>query len=253
MKITPLHTSKIEAGATTIGAVLDTAFTTLPERSVVVVTSKIIALCDNRVALIAGTDREALIRQQSSWYHDPPADTQFRYHFTISQNTLIPAAGIDISNGNGYYVLWPANAVASANHIRRHLTKRFGVKALGVIVTDSTISLSRWGTQGIAIGHSGFKAVNSYIGQPDLFGQTLQLSQANLAGGLAAAAVVVMGEGAEQTPLALIENPPNLEFHARDCTPEELKAYYVSPLQDEPFMPCFTAVQWRRGGQPINS
>lgn len=245
MIVTPI-TTPIVAPGDSLTAILDRALPTLPPRSIVVVTSKIVALCENQTVPLDGTDRWELICAQSELYHHTTNDQP--YHFTIAQNTLIPAAGIDVSNGNGKYILWPRNAVASANTLRRHLAERANQGAVGVIITDSTIGLSRWGTLGIAIGHSGFEAVRDYLGETDLFGRPLLLSQSNLAGGLAAAAVAVMGEGAECTPLALIEDLPFITFNNRDTTAENIKHYYVSPLEDRPFMPFFTSQTWHRGG-----
>lgn len=256
MKITAIRTPKVLPGVQQLTELLDATLPPLRENTVVAVTSKIVALCENRVVPIEGTNREQLIHAEAEYYYDAQVPyTDRTYHFTITQNTLIPASGIDASNSNGNYVLWPADPIASASTIRRHLIAKHHLRHLGVIITDSTIGLSRWGTLGITIGHSGFAATKNYIGQPDLFGRTLQLSQANVAGGLAAAAVLAMGEGAEQTPLALIENPPGTQFQDHDPAPEDQAAYYISPLNDEPFRPFFSHIPWRPGGKfqpPLN-
>lgn len=59
---------------------------------------------------------------------------------------------------------------------------------------------------GVALGYAGFAPLKNYIGTPDLFGRKLQHTQANLVNALAVSAVLVMGEGAERRPLAVIEN-----------------------------------------------
>lgn len=251
MLVTPIKTDKVTAKALGIDELLDHHLTAFAEDSILVVTSKVVSLCEGAV-LPAGHDKAArneLIKQQADMYHEPAMTQEgFMYHFTIKHNTLIPASGIDESNGDGHYILWPKDPIASANHIRAYVRKRFGVKRAGVIITDSTIGLSRWGTLGITIGHSGFAAIKSYIGTPDLFGRILKLSKANVAGGLASAAVLAMGEGAEQTPIAVISDVPFVEFQDADPTSEEIATYYVSPLQDEPFMPFFREDEWQKGG-----
>lgn len=249
MIIKAVTTPKVLPHATTIDSIIEGAVSRLEERSIVVVTSKIVSLCENRVVPMHKANRDELIRSEADLYYKPVEGAGYGYNFTISCNTLIPAAGIDSSNGNGNYILWPKDPQASANAIRRYAAKRFGVKEVGVIITDSTIGLSRWGTLGIAIAHSGFVPIKDYIGQEDLFGRQLALSQANIAGGLASAAVVVMGEGSEQTPIAIIEDVPFVDFASSDPAPEELSGYYISPLEDEPFMPFFNMVQWHRGGR----
>ena len=128
------------------------------------------------------------------------------------------------------------------------MQERFKVNHVGVIITDSTCTPLRWGTTGIALAHSGFIAIHDYIGRPDLFGRPLEVSKANISGGLAAAAVVAMGEGAEQTPLCLIEDATFVVFQDSDPTDDELKSLYI-PIEDDLFAPFLTSVAWERGGK----
>ena len=249
MKVTPFRTPKILPGAITINDLLDDTLTEVTQRSIVVVTSKVLALCENNVVPIEGTDRVKLLQDEADLYYVVNPDGDHEYNFTIKQRTLIPASGIDTSNGDGNYILWPKDSIASANAIHAHLREKYGVDEVGVIITDSTIGLSRWGTLGIAIGHSGFEPVKNYIGQPDIFGRPMMLSKANIAGGLAAAAVFVMGEGAEQTPIAVIEDLPSVEFWKGEDGGNAAGIYYISPLDDDPFKPFFKAVTWKRGGK----
>jgi len=249
MIVKAIKTPKILPYTNTISSVIGAAITELKDGSILVVTSKIVSICENRVVPTDQADRDELIRRESDLYYKPNAELGQRYNFTIAHNTLIPASGIDSSNGNNNYILWPKDPQTSANSIRHYLKKHYGVNKIGVIITDSTIGLSRWGTLGIAIAHSGFSPINNYIGKEDLFGRELTLSKSNVAGGLASAAVVVMGEGSEQTPLAIIEDIPFVNFASSDPSPEKLSGYYVSPLKDEPFIPFFSAVEWHVGGR----
>jgi F420-0:gamma-glutamyl ligase len=233
-------------GAEALTALLDECVTIIAERSVLAITSKIVALCEGRVVALDDANRMQLIRREAEWYYEEDEATS-GYNFTIKQNTLIPASGIDLSNGDGHYVLWPADAGKTAQAVWRYLRERFGVRETGVIITDSTACVSRWGTLGIALGHCGFRAVKDYNGKPDLFGRPLTITQANVCGGLAAAAALAMGEGAEQTPLAVIEDLQMVEF-CEPGTPQH--PYYLSPLDDDLFRVFFRNVKWRRGGQP---
>jgi len=249
MILTAVKTRKVLPGALTLTDLLDESLGVLQERSIVVVTSKVVSICEGNVLPVEGADRDELVRSEAELYFGHESPEGHRYSFTIKQNTLIPASGIDESNGNGYYILWPKDSMASASAIRAHLMKRDGLTELGVLITDSTIGLSRWGTLGIAIAHCGFDPVKNYIGQPDIFGRTLTLSKANVAGGLAAAAVMVMGEGAEQTPLAVIEDVPSVHFWRGPKAKGNQGMYYVSPVDDEPFRPFFAGIDWKPGGQ----
>ncbi|OGL31212.1 hypothetical protein A3F37_02475 [Candidatus Saccharibacteria bacterium RIFCSPHIGHO2_12_FULL_41_12] len=249
MLIRAVKTSPIRAGEQSIFDVLDKYLEKVEERSIVVITSKIVALLENRVVQIDGTDKKALIRESADLYYQPePSASSLGYNFTILQNTLIPSSGIDASNTDGVYVLWPEDSIKSANEIRRYLKQKFQLKDVGVIISDSTIGLSRWGTIGICIGHSGFNPVNDYVGMPDIFGRNLELSSANMAGSLCAGAVAVMGEGPECTPVAIIEDLPQIKFQDHDTTPEEAKQYYLSPLEDLIFKEFFTSVKWLDDG-----
>jgi F420-0:gamma-glutamyl ligase len=159
---------------------------------------------------------------------------------------LIPTAGIDESNAHDVYVLWPKDAQATANEIRAYLKARFGVTNAGVLITDSTCQPLRRGTTGIYLAHSGFRALHNYIGQPDLFGRPFAVSQASVAGGLAAAAVLAMGEGTEQTPLALLSDLPAVTFVDADPDEAELTELHIQ-LDEDLFAPFLTAVEWLPG------
>ena len=222
--------------------VMKTSLPQLAEQSVVVVSSKIIALCEGAVAPLEGTDKEALIQQEADAYMDP-IQSKYGHHFTIKQGTLIGSAGIDESNADGHYVLWPRNPQESANNLRAWLQNTYGLSHLGVLIVDSTSYPLRRGALGVAIAHSGFKAVHSYVGQQDLFGREMQLETANVAGGLAAAAVLAMGEGSEGTPIALMSDVPFVEFVDEDPTETELRATYL-PLEDDLFAPFWERAPW---------
>lgn len=249
MIITTVKTPKVVANQISIFQLLDSTLTELHEQDIVVITSKIVSLCEGCVVPIGSVDKEQLIYQEADLYHIPGTDKHSTYQYTIVKNTFIPMAGIDESNGDGYYVLWPKDPIDSANQVRAYLRKRFKLGQVGVVITDSTIFPSRWGTMGIAIGHSGFAPINNYIGARDLFGRTLKVSKANVAGGLAAAAVLCMGEGAERTPIAVISDASAVEFHDTDPSPDECAEYYISPLDDQPFAPFFGSVRWDKAAE----
>ncbi|MDO9709251.1 coenzyme F420-0:L-glutamate ligase [Paracraurococcus lichenis] len=108
-------------------------------------------------------------------------------------------AGIDQSNvgQEGHALLLPVDPDASA----ARLSARLG---LAVVITDSFGRAWRRGTVGIAIGAAGLPALLDLRGQPDLFGRTLQVSITGFADEIAAAAGLVMGQGAEGQPAVLL-------------------------------------------------
>lgn len=245
MLVTTLKTQKITAGAIDLTSLLDAAITKLETGSVVAITSKIISLCENNVVPFDQADKQDLIIQESGLYL-PAALSKYGHHFTITRNTLIPVAGIDESNGNGNYILWPKDPQATANHVRGYLQQRFNLQKVGVIITDSTCHPLRRGTMGIVLAYSGFLALNNYVDTPDLFGKPFNVSQADVAGGLAAAAVLQMGEGTEQTPIAIVSDVPFVSFQDRDPSSAELAETNI-PLEEDLFAPFLTSVQWKKG------
>jgi F420-0:gamma-glutamyl ligase len=217
----------------------------MDEGSILVVASKVAALCEGRTVSVAGTDREALIAREADYYV-PPHSSTYGHHFTIVHNTLVGSAGIDESNGDGSYVLWPANPQQTANALRAHLAARFGLQNMGVIVADSTSQPFRLGAIGIDIAHSGFEAVHSYVGEKDLFGRSYTVERSNIGSGLAAAAVVAMGEGNEQTPFCLLTDLPFVAFQDRDPSPKELAAARLD-ISNDLFEPFWHGVDWQKG------
>ena len=245
MIVTPIKTHKITTEDKDIFAVLDKYLPNLEENSVVVVTSKIVSITEGRIVKIGSIDKDILIEQESSYYL-PRDVNQYNVSFTITNNTLVPTAGIDESNGNGYYVLWPEDAQKSANSIREHVAKKFNLKNISVIITDSKTTPLRWGVTAIAIAYSGFVPLRSYIGKPDIFGKNLEYTKMSIMDNLASAAALVMGEGREQTPLAVIRDIPNIEFQDRNPTQEELAALKIS-IDEDLYAPILKNVEWKKG------
>lgn len=118
-------------------------------------------------------------------------------------------AGIDRSNieGNDSALLLPKDPDASAKKIRSGLEKHYGVH-IGVIISDSMGRAWRNGTVGFAIGSSGVETLQDLIGQPDMFGRTLEATSVGHGDELAAAASIVMGQADEAIPVALIQGLP---------------------------------------------
>jgi putative folate metabolism gamma-glutamate ligase len=249
MQITPIKTHKITEKDTDILKIIDKYVLELEENSILVVTSKIVSIAEGRIQKInvetEETDKEKLVKEESEYWIDKN-ENQYGFYLTITQNLLIPTAGIDESNGNGYYILWPEKPYETANKIREHLQEKFHVQNIGVIITDSKTTPLRWGTTGVAIAHSGFTALNDYMGTPDLFDRTMRVTKANVVDGLAAASVVAMGEGQEQTPLAIISQLSKVEFTNRDTTDEEIKQLRID-LDDDVYAPILKRAPWQKG------
>lgn len=246
MEIFAIKTHKITKKDTSIFSILDRYLPRLKERTIVAVTSKIVALCEGRVRDPKTIDKEKLIMQEAEYYL-PRTSNKYNVMPTIKNGIIAFSSGVDESNANGLFVLWPLNPQKSANEIRSYLQKKFGVKNLGVIITDTTSMPLRRGQMGIMIGYSGFAALKSYIGKEDIFKSKLKMTKASVTDALAIASVLVMGEGKEQTPLAIIEDVPFVQFCSRNPSKKELAELHIA-LEDDLYAPLLKAMQWRKGG-----
>ncbi|GBC75162.1 Coenzyme F420:L-glutamate ligase [archaeon HR06] len=126
-------------------------------------------------------------------------------HLITESLGIYPYSGIDISNVNGgeSVVLLPLDPDASARRIREGL-EGFFKKPLGVIISDTTTRFLRKFCCNIAIGISGVKAYKDYKGSKDLFGYSLKLKKVAIADEIASAAELLMGQGDEGRPLAIV-------------------------------------------------
>jgi coenzyme F420-0:L-glutamate ligase len=199
----------------------------IPENSILVVTSKIVALSEGRTVLIDPTlSREEMRTKVINAESGYVLRTKHTW-LTIKDGMVMASAGIDESNADGKIVLLPKDSFYSAEIIRRKLLKIFKLKNLGVLITDSRLLPLRAGVVGVALGYAGFKGIRDYRGTPDLFGRILELSRTDVADSLATAAVLEMGEGKERQPLALITKAP-IKFVSK----VNRKELYIDPKED---------------------
>lgn len=248
MQVQAIKTHRITGKDQDVCAILDTYLPALHDGMVLAITSKIIAICQGRVVPMGSVDKPTLIAQEAEAFLPPDLSKKHHVTLTIKHGLLIPTAGIDESNGDGFYVLWPHAPQQTANALRAYMQQRSGCQHLGVIITDSKTTPLRRGVTGMALAYSGFRALNDYIGTDDLFGRPLKMTQVNVVDALATAAVLVMGEGNEQTPLAVVSDLSFVTFQERDPSAEELQQLRI-PLEDDLYGPLFTSVQWHKGQQ----
>ncbi|OGI62554.1 hypothetical protein A2818_02365 [Candidatus Nomurabacteria bacterium RIFCSPHIGHO2_01_FULL_40_12] len=176
----------------------------LKENSILVVTSKIVALSEGRTLKIKNEkEKIKLIKEESSF----ALKTKHTW-LTTKDGVVMANSGIDESNADGKIILLPKDSFHSAELLRRKLIQKFHLKNLGVLITDSRLMPLRVGVVGVAVGYAGFRGIRNYIGKKDIFGRVLKMSKTDVADGLATSAVLLMGEGKEQQPLSIITNAP---------------------------------------------
>jgi coenzyme F420-0:L-glutamate ligase len=199
----------------------------IPERSVIVITSKIVALSEGRTRMISNEkEKEILIKSESEF----ALKTKYVW-LTIKDGALIANAGIDESNVEGgegkKVILLPSDSYKAASLMRKQLMKHYGVRELGVLITDSRLLPLRAGVVGVSLGYAGFRGVRDYRGTTDIFGRKLKMTRTDIADALATSAVLEMGEGDECRPLAILTRA-TIYFVAK-IDPNEL---YIDPKED---------------------
>jgi coenzyme F420-0:L-glutamate ligase / coenzyme F420-1:gamma-L-glutamate ligase len=178
---------EIAPGTDLAGLIADAALAGpgLADGDIVVITSKIISKAEDRV--VTG-DREAAISAETMRVVARRGAT------TISQTRhglVLAAAGVDESNTRpGTVVLLPLDPDRSADALRKAIGARAGAR-LGVIITDTMGRPWRAGQTDAAIGAAGITPLRDLRGQPDTFGNVLEVTVAAVADELAAAADLV--------------------------------------------------------------
>ncbi len=244
MRVRVIKTEKVTDKNNGLINFVDKYIKKLEEKSVVVITSKIISILEGRIMRKEGIPKAELIANESDRYLI--YSNEYCHHdFTLSvkDNLLIPNAGIDESNAFEHYILWPNDPYQTAKILWKYWRNKFKIKKLGVIITDSKTTPLRWGTTGVSIGYCGFEGLNNYIGKKDIFKKKMSVTKANIADGLAAAAVVAMGEGKEQTPIAIITEFEKIKFKKTATSKKERKKFSIS-MEEDIYSPLLLGVKW---------
>jgi coenzyme F420-0:L-glutamate ligase/coenzyme F420-1:gamma-L-glutamate ligase len=147
-----------------------------------------------------------------------------------TQNGMICInAGIDKSNvkGEDSYALLPKDADKSARRIRQRIIELTG-KRVAVIISDTYSRPFRKGQVEYAIGIAGIYPFKDYRGQKDLYDYVLKVKNIAIVDEIAAAAELVMGQGSEGIPVAVIKNVDKAEFTGK-CSIDDL---FISKRED---------------------
>lgn len=207
--------------AALIGASLAHNAITLAPGDVLVVAQKIISKAENRYVSLASVTPGERARDIAARADKDPRLVELilaesaevlrvRPGVIIVEHRLgfvLANAGIDRSNiasdpADPRVLLLPEDPDGSARRLRDGLRDVCGV-APQIIINDSLGRAWRNGTLGIAIGCAGIAPLYNQIGEQDLFGNTLEVTEAAVADELAAGASLVMGQAAEASPVVL--------------------------------------------------
>lgn len=222
LSLTPIRTGIFQPGENLSAFVFESlGGHLLKEGDILAVTTKIVSLAEGRLVPRASIEKKALIEREAD---QVLAELAHNCTLTLKHGLMMISAGIDESNSpTGDYILYPEDPWASARRLRAELRARLGLRNLGVLLTDShTIPLRR-GVVGISLAHAGFRGTRDCVGEKDVFGRELKFTHQDIADALAAAAVLVMGEGGERRPLVLIEGADAEFLDGEDDSPLRMR------------------------------
>ncbi len=194
---------------------------TLRDGDVLVVAQKIVSKAENRYVRLADVSVSEEARALAKQADKDPRQVQLilqesREVLRVRPGVIIVEhrngyvhanAGIDKSNifrdpDDPRVLLLPEDPDASARALRQGLAAR-GAIAPQVIINDSMGRAWRNGTVGLAIGTAGLEPLNNQIGEVDMFGNVLEVTEPAVADELAAGASLVMGQAAQACPVVL--------------------------------------------------
>src|SRR5689334_15009196 len=101
MHVTPIRTSPvIDSGD--ISTFLDDFLPPIQERTIVVITSKIVSILEGSVE--EKKDKQELIKREADYYIDENLWEKYHLYITRKESILIANSGIDESNANGKFI-----------------------------------------------------------------------------------------------------------------------------------------------------
>lgn len=243
MQYIPIHTRAFVPPKDDITEVVKSTARQLRDGDILLITSKIVAISEGRCVAKGTCEKDSLIMAECEASIGRERVPGKYAILTILHHTLIPSSGIDESNGNGYYILWPKDPMQSAKNLWNIVREESGIKNIGVIVTDSHCVPMRYGVVGVSIGFYGFHPIVDLVGRPDIFGRPIKVSKQNIPDAITSGAVYMMGETSEQTPLCIARGIPNVRF-TDTSTSNEL----LVPKEDDIYAPLYTSFDRNRGG-----
>jgi coenzyme F420-0:L-glutamate ligase/coenzyme F420-1:gamma-L-glutamate ligase len=193
----------------------------LQEDDVLVITQKVISKSEGRQVNLASVAPSDEAQRLANLTHKDPRVVELilqesnsilrhRPGLIIVEHKLgfiCANAGIDRSNvhmvdgtDDEIVLLLPEDPSRSAQEIRQYLEKRWKCR-IGILIIDSHGRAWRRGTVGISIGLSGLPGIVDKVGDPDLFGYELKVTQIAAVDELAAAASLIMGQADEGLPI----------------------------------------------------
>jgi coenzyme F420-0:L-glutamate ligase/coenzyme F420-1:gamma-L-glutamate ligase len=194
-------------------------------QDVLVIAQKIVSKAEGRTVRLAEVRPSARAYELAAAVHKDPRFVELvlsessevvrhRRDVLIAAHRLgfvMANAGIDQSNieqdedgeDGERALLLPKDPDGTCAALKGRLDAHFGAR-MGIVINDSFGRPWRNGVTGVALGAAGLPALLDLIGEPDLFGRALKVTQVALADEIAAAASLLMGQAAEGRPAVLV-------------------------------------------------
>ena len=215
----------------------------IDDGNVIVIAQKVVSKAEGRVIQLRGVKPSRKAEEVARMTLKDPKLVELALKDTkqivkASQEALIVEnrhglvcinSGIDKSNvlGEDSYALLPENPDRSAEMIRSQIFEFTG-KRVAVVICDTYSRPFRRGQVEFAIGIAGINPFKDYRGQRDLFDYVLKVKNVALVDEIACAAELVMGQGDERIPVAIIKNVQRAELNGRFSAQE----LYISKEED---------------------
>jgi len=199
------------------------------ENDVLLVCQKIVSKSENRFADLAAAEVSERARELAARCGKDPRLVEIILRESTDVVRCVPQvlivrhrlgfvmanAGVDQSNvpeSESRVLLLPLDPDGSAAALREALAQALG-SSPAIVITDTFGRPWRQGVCGTAIGASGIVTLLDRRGERDRFGRELKVTQVAIADGIAAAATLLMGEGAEGRPVVLARGLPSAWRH----------------------------------------
>lgn len=131
----------------------------------------------------------------------------------VMANAGIDQSNIEHGDGEERVLLLPRDPDDAAAKLKAGFDAAFDAE-IGVVINDSFGRPWRKGVVGVALGAAGLPSLLNMIGEPDMFGRKMRMTEIAVADEIAAGASLLMGQAAEGLPVVVVRG---LTFDAIPC------------------------------------
>lgn len=203
MKLIQIHTRKFLPPKDNIFSLIDDYISDVKDGDVILFASKVISIHQGRcIEKNKVQSKKELIKLESERY----LQRKIHSFITITHNALGINAGIDPYDD--YYIFLPFQPQSIAKELHLYIKKKFKLKELGVIITDSHSIPLRRGVMCYAVGFYGLNPLIDHGESQSFAGWTV-----NIVDSIAAFGGIYLGEAEnQQTPITIVRGLHFIEF-----------------------------------------